>query len=95
MSLNCKPGDLARIISHPETEQSGSVDRIIKVTSVDGDSFWSYQGPPLMCSCGCHRTMDAFHDDLLRPIRGQEGDDETLAWAGKPAQIDVMEVIPA
>jgi hypothetical protein len=26
-------------------------------------------------------------DDCLLPIRGQDGDDETLAWAGKPQQV--------
>lgn len=90
MSLNCKPGDLARIISERETRLVGIADKIVKVTTIcgfafDGTAMWHYEGPGLVCACGCGRQVDGIGDSLLRPIRGQDGDDETLAWAGLPA----------
>jgi hypothetical protein len=32
----------------------------------------------------------ACDDKWLRPIKGEEGDDETLDWAGKPSQVDSL-----
>lgn len=91
MTLNCKPGDLARVISTPATRQANVADKIIKVTELaPGSPFpaWFYEGPMFFCTCGCGQHLEAFGDVLLRPLRGQEGDDETLAWAGKPATHD-------
>ena len=92
MSLNCKPGDLARVIDDPEARVAGIVDKIITVTQPELlgglHPAWRYAGPPMVCVCGCGRQIEAVADTLLRPIRGQDGDDETLAWAGKPATHD-------
>ena len=38
------------------------------------------------------RTTDMIADSCLRPIRDQPGDDETLAWAGKPKEIEAPKV---
>lgn len=94
MTLNCKPGDLARVISEPETVLVGVADKIVRVTSIrgftiNGTALWHYEGHRLVCACGCCRQIDGIGDNLLRPIRGQEGDDETLVWAGKPADVTV------
>jgi hypothetical protein len=90
--MNCKPGDLARIVSSPEMVLLGYADKIIKVIefsgqTMAGDSAWTYEPPLLRCPCGCGLMVYGFADHLLRPIRGTEGDDETLAWAGKPDEI--------
>lgn len=86
--MNCKPLELARVISDPETIMSGTADKIIQVTQLTtvGGIWpgWMYAGPSMHCICGCGCEIDAFADVLLRPIRGQEGDDETLTWAGLP-----------
>jgi len=98
MKLNCKPGELARIISDAETRSAKMADKIIEVERllmIDGDACWTYIGPRLKCGCGCMRELAGVADELLRPIRGQEGDDETLTWAGKPAQVDAPEVTSA
>lgn len=93
MTLNCKPGDLARVISDPETVVSGMADKIVKVTQLTLISGvwpgWLYAGPAHVCICGCGCVVNGVADTLLRPIRGQAGDDETLAWAGKPAPVEV------
>jgi hypothetical protein len=33
---------------------------------------------------GENRWLSEFPDEWLRPIRGEDGDDESLTWAGKP-----------
>lgn len=98
MNRNCKPGDLARVIDDPESRCAGIVDKIVTVTKpvmVGVWPGWMYAGSPMVCICGCGRQIDALADALLRPIRGQDGDDETLTWAGKPEQIVVPEVATA
>lgn len=98
MTLNCKRGDLARVIDDPEARAAGIVDKIITVTEQVRLGFypaWLYAGQPLVCTCGCGRQIEALADALLRPIRDQDGDDETLAWAGKPEQTTAPEVISA
>ncbi len=52
--MNCKPGDLARIIAHPDTIYFGIVDRIIRVRELryvdDGSvAAWTYD-PPVIIS---------------------------------------------
>jgi hypothetical protein len=89
--MNCKPGDLARIISDAETRAAHMADKIIAVdrlVMIEGDACWTYSGPRLYCGCGCQRELAGVDDELLRPIRGEDGDDETLTWAGKPSTVD-------
>lgn len=38
-------------------------------------------------------TTDMIADSCLRPIRDQPGDDETLAWAGRPGEIKAPETV--
>ncbi len=33
------------------------------------------------------KRQRVIRDELLRPIRDNDGEDETLAWAGKPQQV--------
>lgn len=93
MTLNCKPNDLARVISNEETRICGIVDKVITVLQPNGMTeagfvAWCYAGPRLRCGCGCFMRLEFIADEVLRPIRGQEGDDETLTWAGKPTPVD-------
>ena len=78
MNLNCKPDDLARIISNAETRSFGCEDKIITVTRLvmmSGLPMWQYEGQRLRCKCGCGAAVLSISDDLLRPI-GNPGDDE-------------------
>lgn len=77
--MNCKPGDLARVISTEVTRRYRLVDRFIRVTEVtyvgaDG-AFWDYEGPRFQCPCGCGKSLPGINDEVLRPIR-PAGDDE-------------------
>lgn len=93
MNLNCRPGDLARVISTPETDYVGITDRIIKVTQISefktpmGYVAWDYETMPLSvpCPCGCGRNalIGPIADSALRPIRdpGDDAVDETLELA--------------
>ena len=88
--MNCKPGDLAVIV---RARVSANLGRIIRVTSFDPYSRfvdrpgvsggWRYEGAELISSefgLRCLRVPD----DVLRPIRDTDGDDESFSWAGKP-----------
>lgn len=89
--MNCKPGDIARIVLSVD----GNVDKLVSVerdsgSRDDGTVWWvcvalqpvnshervSLPGTRLFCA-----------DRALRPIRDQPGEDETLTWAGKPEQV--------
>lgn len=94
--MNCKPGDLARVISCPESRLAGLDDVFIKVTHLDGVSdngtnpVWAYEGPMLRHRSGptVGRLVEAFADCILRPIRPQSDDatDETLTWLDVPTK---------
>lgn len=91
--MNCRPGDLARVISDPETRRAGIVDKILRVRQmrrlyIFGEPAWTYEGPRLFCACPCQRELELIGDSLLRPIRGGEGEDEILCKVGKPAAAD-------
>ncbi len=98
--LNCKPGDLARIVGmHPSLAEAN--DRIVKLQQLppvvtDGLPSWRLTERVELVMVGNGRRghtsfwigesvwFDEIPDKYLRPIRGTDGDDETLAWAGKP-----------
>jgi hypothetical protein len=76
--MNCKPGDLAVLIkSEFKPHNIGSVVKILR----KAESFNGYF---------CWETSPVFDggtwvlDKNLRPIRDQDGQDETLTWAGLP-----------
>lgn len=85
--MNCRPGDLARVISTPETREAGVVDWFFKVTHLSGESengkpAWAFEGPWRRVPKG-HLKGTLFigiADDILRPIRdpGDDAVDETL-----------------
>lgn len=83
--MNCKPGDLAVYVG-ADLGLRGRFVTVVEedafVTSVFGRKFWIVD-PPLPRD---DRRGDALAvDDLvLRPIRDNDGQDETLTWAGLP-----------
>lgn len=90
--MNCIPGDLARVLPFPETITAGTVGKIIRVTEIightrSGEPAWAYEGPMIMCKCGCFQLLHGIADSALRPIRGGEGEDETLQWAPVPEKV--------
>lgn len=91
--MNCKQGDLAIVVM----SEAGNEGRIVRCVKFVGKRRWhsKYRGmeelatwnidPPLASWMG-NLKIEA-PDCALRPIRDQHGDDETLAWAGKPEQV--------
>lgn len=82
--INCKPGDLARII------RGVNRDRLVHVICEhERIGLWTVKSLQRMYDYrrgydfepGALGTVD---DASLRPIRGLPGEDETLRWAGKP-----------
>lgn len=95
--MNCKPGDLAITASRFFPEDNGMLVEVIEYapagyyTAPDGNVWEAYGKSWLTRSNG--RDFQTSHgpskfavysDSSLRPIRGGEGEDETLTWAGKP-----------
>ncbi|SDX13736.1 hypothetical protein SAMN05518669_103376 [Variovorax sp. YR634] len=86
--MNCKPGDVARIIDAPGTRRVGYVDYFIRVTEpmAEMPGSWRYEGPLLVCRCGCGYSISSFSDEVLRPIcdPGDGAVDETLLMVRIP-----------
>ncbi|AXF52864.1 MAG: hypothetical protein [Bacteriophage sp.] len=79
MKLNCKPGDLAIHINACNPENIGAIVHVIEYAGFNNGSheWWTEGNGPGDISC----------DEHLRPIRDQDGEDETLTWAGKPEEV--------
>ncbi|RTL40545.1 MAG: hypothetical protein EKK53_15260 [Burkholderiales bacterium] len=115
MKLNCKPGDLARVIRDDvgideqwpgvlfRVHSAGFIVRCRALTVIQGYPAWELEQPVEARSSTPSgfsgvATVYAIADELLRPLPGLgelAGDDETIAWVGKPVQADVPEVISA
>ena len=81
--MNCKPGDLAVIVR----SIAGNEGRIVRCLEFVGPG-----DDQKLCDCwlldqqipGTLRPIRVISDSKLRPIRDNNGEDETLTWAGKP-----------
>ena len=89
--MNCKPGDLARIIPHLMTTNLGIVDVVVRVTAINamssaanGEPVWDYEGNVNTV----FGRIESLEDALLRPIRdpGEDARDETLSWLPVPTK---------
>lgn len=95
--MNCKKGDLAIVVSSivPHSPNIGKIVRCLEFipahttvgipgkTACDG---WLTDVPLVQFNMlGIVHGQDNFAaDKFLRPIRDNDGEDETLTWAGKP-----------
>lgn len=92
--MNCKPNELAVVVmtGRHTTNTLGRIVRVLKrvpanlmATPSRGDG-WTYEGERLRFD-GSGRVVDFINDCCLRPIRPNDGEDETLQWAGKPEHV--------
>lgn len=80
--MNCKPGDLAVVIKVKYPEDRRYVGAVLKVLSPGGPDpeqmfhYWAVE----------HSKILEIPDEFLKPIRGSEGTDETLAWKKVPTK---------
>lgn len=96
--MNCKKGDLAIVVSSivPHSPNIGKIVRCLEfilahttvgipgvITACDG---WLTDVPLVQFNMlGIAHGQDNFAaDKFLRPIPDNDGEDETLTWAGKP-----------
>lgn len=87
MKLNCRPGDLAIVVVG---ENSGKLVDVIQEHPIWGRGVWRVVPHSNVSSTFGHSKAGApigCDDYRLRPIRPDEGDDETLTWAGKPEKV--------
>lgn len=95
---NCVAGDLAMVVRAADGRLE-NVGRVIRVTkqsilpgllglaaSIQGRIFWDFEGN-LLCDDGA--PADMVDDAVLKPIRDNDGTDETLTWAGKPKKTPI------
>jgi hypothetical protein len=103
--MNCKPGDLAIVVSARTAGNLGKLVLVIEWISsggvlADGTVIkddvaggWLCSGRDLAMTDslgGVHRReYVAFRDSSLRPIRDNDGEDEILRIAGKPIDSEV------
>lgn len=78
--MNVKPGDLAVVVMGVPERNIGKILRVQRLCA------WAtvQQGTPVW---DCDDPDCVYADAALRPIRDQDGEDETLTWAGKPSDI--------
>lgn len=86
--MNCKQGDLAIIVkSVASPDDIGAIVRCVEFKpGPDGRAAWivDRKVSPDAVIGGITYIGDWFLDASLRPIRDNDGEDETLTWAGKP-----------
>ena len=91
--MNCREGDLAVVVGGERTRRN--VGRVVRVIALAGpedfdplvprDRCWRVDTPMRWDSLLFGSVMcPVAPDEYLRPIRDNDGEDETLAWAGKP-----------
>ena len=79
--MNCKPGDLAIVVMCPPGTEHlrGKIIRLTTLArpseqtngySMDTTACWNYEGPRLKTKK--HKTIMVVNDCCLRPIRGDE-----------------------
>lgn len=83
--MNCKPGDLAYIVGcRNAPELNGLVVHVVRRVS---DEAWLCAGHAIERNAASWGVPCHIFDRNLRPIRDNDGPDETLTWAGKPEQV--------
>jgi hypothetical protein len=101
--LNCKPGDLAVVITAHNPENIGTILRVIKkhhnqnvLVDFKGSHIWMAEAPrPMLYDVGgkmVRRLKGAVPDTILRPIRGLPAKDEKLGTKTKVDKSPVLEV---
>lgn len=91
MKLNCKPGDLAFVTQDGDVIPRGA---IVEVLNWCGPAFDIHSGRWFSTIWdvrwrGRTHSLDGLQfgipDEFLRPLRPSDDPDETLTWAGLPA----------
>ena len=103
MTLNCTKGDVARIVGMPDAvaELRDRFVTCKHLYFLQGVAIWQIEESisfvmlgngrckftGVRFSTGMPVRVDSIPDKYLRPIRGVDGDDETLTWKRTPAVV--------
>ena len=101
--LNCKPGDLAVVITAHNPENIGTIVRVIKkhhnqnaLVDFKGSHIWMAEAPrPMLYDVGgkmVRRRKGAVPDAILRPIRGLPANDEICATKTEMYKLSILEL---
>jgi len=90
--MNCKQGDLVRYVgSNPYNRPNvyGWIGKTIRLMKDDSGNAGWLVNPPIpggihLIGSGGYMDGDWVCDSILRPIRDNPGQDETLQWAPVP-----------
>ncbi len=98
--MNCEPGDIAVIVSAKATGNTANIcrkaiGRVVRVKRLRASTsrycyaseVWEFEEPFKIRYQGKTYTVTGCADDALRPIRDNDGEDETLTWAGHPEKV--------
>lgn len=86
--MNCRPGQLCRIVHNRYTALGGIVDRFVTTVRLDGNSrfepSWIYEGAPVRTRFG--DVAECIPDSWLKPIDnpGEDEVDEMVRKVGAP-----------
>lgn len=84
--MNCKPGELA-VVVRSDAGHEGVVCRVLRFVGElpgwEGNDRWETDHQHAGLFGGITNT---FRDSRLRPLRDNDGKDETLTWAPVPAK---------
>jgi hypothetical protein len=84
--MNCKPGDLAVVVAVRGADQKNKahIGKIVTAAErIDGNE-WKTE--PLLIDLEGYFSWISLDDSELRPIRDNDGEDETLQWAPVPTK---------
>lgn len=93
--MNCKQGDLAVIVSASNRLMLGKFVTCIRRydgpwRNGDVEPGWVIdQEIKVISSSGEVNVQSVITDEALRPIRNDPGQDETIAWAGLPGELEI------
>lgn len=76
--MNCKEGDLAIVVYSALDGDVGKVCKILWGFTHDGQQAWCVDPAP--------REGFGRYDAHMRPIRDNDGEDESLQWAPVPSR---------
>ena len=82
--MNCKPGDMAIVVSGFPRKNIGKIVVVTTVSIVFSNNIWRYEGV-LTNEFGLRILGVA--DECLRPLRDTDGQDETLTWRDVPTGV--------
>lgn len=89
--MNCKQGDLAMVV-RSWARNEGKIVTCIRLTPYQEhdlrDFGYVWQVDAMLRDADGNESR-FIHDDQLRPLRNDPGQDETIAWAGLPEEIEI------